>query len=429
VSLLSCDAAGCGESEFPGVLLVVLDTARADRCSFLGYDRPTTPRLEEFARDAVVFAEAWSPASWTAPAHASLFTGLHPERHRLGMGFGDVLGAGPTTLAESLRGIGYATAAFSNNPHVASEFGLLRGFGEEVALHRRRERSLPLARETHAEVAEWIEARRRERRPWFAFVNHMEPHVPRDPDAAATARFLRPGLPAASIERARRLAAVQVMTASIGLDPFSADDLAALSDLYDAQMHVLDAELGAFLDSLRATGALDRTLVVVTSDHGEGLGDHGWLAHAVRLDRELLRVPLLVRLPGTFEGGRVVRDVVRLEDVMPTVLRACGLTPPPGLDGESLEEVRPDRVAWARERPYRMVAAAMRRAEPGADVRLFLRGRRSIFETGLHLVEEEESPPRLYDTRADPLERVDLAATRPEDVVRLVGKLDALTPW
>jgi len=411
------------------VIVVVLDTARADRCSFLGYDRPTTPRLEEFARESVSFTDAWSPASWTAPAHASLFTGVHPERHGLHIGASDVLGETLPTLAGRLSDAGYATAAFSNNPHVAAEFGLLRGFAEDVALHRRKQRSLPIARETHEEVARWIASRRAEGRPYFAFVNHMEPHVPRDPDDASTREFLRPGLPPAAVDRARRLAHAEVLRASVGLDPFSADELAALSDLYDAQMRILDTELGTFLDGLRASGALDEALVVVTADHGEGLGDHGLLSHAMRLDRELLRVPLLVRLPGRFDGGRVVRDVVRLEDVMPTVLSACGLAPPPGLDGEPLEGARPGRVAWARERPYLALANVLRKSEPGADVTLFLRGRRSIHDAGLHLLQEDGHPPQLYDTRSDPLEREDLASKRPDDVNRLLARLDELAPW
>lgn len=409
----------------PNVLVVVLDTARADRCGFLGYGRPTTPHLDAFARDAVVFSEAWSPASWTLPAHASMFTGQHPDRHGIRNGGSGALAPSVETLAERLASAGYATACFSNNPHVAAEFGLTQGFATVHELFRKSGRELPWARETHDLAAAWIEARVAERRPFFAFVNDMEPHAPQSVTEELRARWVRPGLPPDVVDRAAKMTFPRSLAVSVGAEPIEADELAALSDLYDAEMATLDAEIGTLLARLASLGVLDDTLVVFVSDHGEGLGDHGWIEHAVRLDRELLRVPLVVRLPGRFEGGWTDSDVARIEDLFPTILTACRVPLPAELDGVALDGDREGRVAWATERGYGRFADMAARFKPNLDVAWLRRERRSIFDGRHHLIVDGDVASALFDTAADPGERTDLSAREPEIVGRLRERLDA----
>src|SRR5262249_1730191 len=147
LAVVSCGPAPAASR--PNVLVLVMDTTRADRCSVTGYGRPTTPCLEEFAKDAVTFREAWSPAGWTAPNHATLFTGLRPEHHGLISGKSPFLDVTHATLAERLWNLGYATACFTNNANVSPESGLIRGFAHTDLLYLNESRPYPWATATH----------------------------------------------------------------------------------------------------------------------------------------------------------------------------------------------------------------------------------------------------------------------------------------
>lgn len=416
---------GCRTEAPPGpnVLLVVMDTTRADRCSFLGHDRATTPRLEEFARDATVFEECWSPSPWTAPAHASLFTGLLQRNHGLHNGRTLHLDQERTTLAELLRAGGWRTGCFTNNPFVSPDHGLTQGFETTDLRFRDDARPYPWAPATHDAVLAWIDRVAEEGRPFFAFVNDMEPHAPYSPPEAVEARFLPPDVPAWAAARARTLAFPETLAIGLGHVPLEPEAARAMRALYDAEVATVDEALGTLLDGLRQRGLLDRTLVVVTSDHGEGLGDHGWIEHATFLWRELLRVPLIVRLPGTFDGGRRVKDVVRLEDVLPTVLEACRVKPPSGLDGVPLTRDLRGRVALGSENATSAMADTARGHFPGIDVSPLLKNRRSAYDGRWHLVVSEGGRPYLFDVAADPAEQRNVADEHPAEVERLEGLL------
>ncbi len=423
--------AACGDTRAdpaPNVLIVVMDTTRADRCSFNGYDRPTTPRLEQFARDAVVYSDAWSPASWTGPAHASLFTGLRPDHHGFHNAGTAQFDAAHATLAEVLRKQGWATGCFTNNPWVSKEFGLTQGFDLDVAFFRDANRPTPWARETHRQAAGWMEARAREGKPFFAFVNDMEPHAPYDPPTEFARRLLRGSPDPDLVDAVRQIAPPRTAALSLSSPGLTAPTLAILSDLYDAEIACLDAEIGTLLDRMRKSGLLDQTLVVVVGDHGEGLGDHGWLEHAVFLHRELLRVPLIVRYPGKFDGGRRHEGLVLLEDVAPTILEICGVAPPRELDGVSLLAEPSQRVSLAFDAPYPTIAAEVRRLAPTVDVEPVLRHRRSVYDGALHLITDSTGGQSLFDVANDPLEQNDLAPLGGPALERLRGILERAFP-
>ena len=407
----------------PNVLVLVMDTARADRCSFLGYERPTTPRLDELARDATVFRDAWSPSNWTGSAHASLFTGLRTEHHGFQEGTRDYLGTAPDTLAGRLAAAGYATACFSNNTIVAPEFGLVRGFEKYVPMFAQQVRPLPWARQTHEQAADWAAAQEKAGRPFFLFINDVEPHLPYDPPEDVSARFLRGSPPAADVAAGRRYEYPRSMAYNLGVEELSEPRRGILSDLYDGEMAGLDAEIGTLLDRLRESGLLDSTLVVIVSDHGENLGEHHLFEHGLGLHRTLCRVPLLVRGPGGFRGGRVVEDVVRLEDVLPTVLEACGVGLPANIDGISLAHDLPGRVARAvqplqvrwRDRVVEQFGAA-------GTAKLF-RACESAYDGRFHLIRWSDGAEELFDVRADPGETRNVAAGEPAALARLRGLL------
>jgi arylsulfatase A-like enzyme len=416
-------AAACGHGDRPNVLLLVLDTTRADRCSFTGYARPTTPRIDEFAKDAVVFGETWSPANWTGPAHASLFTGLGPDRHGFHADARPHLGLKPATLAERFSAAGYATACFTNNELVSPEFGLTRGFGEVFPLYRADNRKYPWAAATHEAAADWAKAMHDAGRPFLLFINDMEPHQPYDPPEQVARKFVRGSPSESEMRAARAFSNREALACILGVTRLSDERTALLSDLYDAEIATLDREVGVLLDRLRADGLLDSMLVVIVSDHGESIGERGWFDHSHGLYRHLLHVPLLIRSPGRFDGGRQVHDLVRLEDVAPTMLEICGLPPIDGADGVSLLRDLPGRVARADQAPNGLFATRTRNELPGVDPAPVAVGIRSVFDGAYHLIAYSDGRRELFDTVADPGETHDLSAAKPGEVSRLSALL------
>jgi len=417
------DASTAGRPAHPNVLLLVMDTTRGDRCSFQGYDRPTTPALAEFAKDAVTFKETWSPSNWTAPAHATLFTGAGQERHGLTAGVRPSLRTNIATLAEWFTAAGYDTACFTNNEFVSPEFGLSRGFMKFDPLYRDEHRAYPSAKATHELAAKWAEASHENGKPFFLFINDIEPHQPYTPPADDAARFVHPGTTPSEIADAAAFTALLGLRFDLGLEEISARRLALWSDLYDAELFSLDREIGVLIDRLRKDGLLDSTVVVILGDHGEYLGEHHLVDHGQGLYRQVLHVPMLLRYPGSFDGGRVVPDVVRLEDVAPTIVELCGLKPLPDIDGVTLTRDLPGRVAFGTQPPHDTVANRAEREFPQADVTQVSRGIRSAFDGRFHLIAFSDGSFELYDVPRDPEEKDDLALRQPAEVARLKALL------
>lgn len=419
----------------PNVLLIVMDTTRGDRVSVNGYPRKTTPALERLAAEGAAFVEAWSPSCWTGPAHAALFTGLGADRHGYSDSARPFLDERMVTLTEALRAAGWATGGFSNNPWVSSEQGFHQGFDRYDDVWRDRP-EYPQARETFRRVLEWTAAREAAGDPWFAFVNLMEPHAPYTPDEATAARFVR--APEAGSEQAaghpldmkwaRNFQFPETLGYQLGTVVVPSHRMELCSDLYDAEIAVADAEIGALADALRARGALDGTIVVVTGDHGEEFGEHRLAEHGFGLWRTLLHVPLVIRMPGRFDGGRRDPGVARLEDVAPTILGACGVAAPAGPDGAALDgadlgavapKAQAPRAARAAFGPVNRHEFQARKMYPGCDTSIMHRRWRSVFDGKLHLLVRDDGDVRLFDTAADPLEQKDLAPARAADVERL----------
>ena len=403
----------------PNVIMIVMDTTRADRCSVQGYGRETTPRLERFAKDAVVFTEAWSPAGWTGPAHASLFTGLRAEHHGFYTGNRLSLPAAIPTLSELLRAEGYATGCFTNNELIGPNSGLNRAFDRFEPFFEDDTRPYPWAVATHTVAAGWAAEQANAHRPFFLFVNDMEPHLKFTPTAEDEAKFVRGNPTPAAIAEMRAWDYPHTIAYSAGAEELTPAQLALLSDLYDAEIATLDREVGVLLDRLRADGLLDSTVIVILGDHGESIGEHGTYDHGHGLHSQLLHVPLLMRFPGSLDGGRKVDDLVRLEDVAPTLLELCGLAPIDASDGVSLTGGLRGRVARGifGEQTHAMEQIA--RAFPGADLSIYRTSIRSVYDGRLHLLRYSTGREELFDVKRDPGETSDLAPQGGEDLARL----------
>ena len=348
VLLLAGLTACGGEGRRPNVLLVSIDMLRADHVSAYGYERRTTPTLEALAAEGVRFDRHISSAPWTLPAHAALFTSLPDSVHGCVEGSGNALSPDVTTLAERYREAGYATGGFYAGPYLHEAFGLGQGFetyeycvpdaeglfaAEDVeawagdpAAHRRSHHGVTNPGVVEASTA-WLEAHAEE--PFFLFVHLWDAHFDFVPPPAFARRFADSGYDG------------WVDGREFFFDPrIRADmdprDLNQLLALYDGEIMWCDAHVKLLLERLDALGLAQDTVVVVTSDHGTEFFDHGQKGHRRTLYDEALRVPLIVRAPGSLAAGSVVEGVTRTVDVGPTLLELCGLGGAGQLEGVSL---------------------------------------------------------------------------------------------
>jgi len=318
------------------VLLVVLDTTRADHLSSYGYPRETTPQLDRLAAEGERYDDAWAHAPWTLPTMASILTGLPPHVHGAGRGPEGVYGILPDvkTLAEQMAAAGYRTGALINvvwcSPALSS---LDRGF-ELYDYHETDATNLGHrdARRTTDAALGWLEQLGDD--PFFLTVHYFDPHLTYDPPAPFDTMFeegqgprLRSGF--GSAEEMFR-----VRDGRIRLDDAQRRSLVAR---YDGELRFVDTQFGRLREALERSGRWERTLVVVVADHGEEFWDHGGFEHGHTHHRELLQVPLIVRQPGG-PAGVVRSGRVRQIDIAPTVLRFAGIPAGDQLPGRVLGE-------------------------------------------------------------------------------------------
>jgi arylsulfatase A-like enzyme len=346
------------EGPRPGVVVVLADSLRADHLHAYGYDRETSPRFDALAKGGALFTQFRAASTWTKPATASLLTGLLPTAHGA-VEHREVLGPGAVTLAEVFRSVGYRTAAFSDNPFVAPEFGFGQGFdlfdslGSSPfvngtllgkALWTARVLSmdgrpfgprLPEIRGTPElahRLLDWLD-RTDGSRPFFAYVHAMEPHVPYDPPAPFRGTFADPLYRGPDHRRPPPYQGFLPFETAPALPPA---ELRHLVDRYDEEILAFDAGLSAILDGLSARGLLADTLVVVLADHGEEFHEHGGWTHGQSLFEELVRVPFLIAGPGIAAGERPWP--ARATDLLPTLLSLAGLAAETPLFGIDLAE-------------------------------------------------------------------------------------------
>ena len=407
----------------PNVILIVMDTTRGDRCSVTGYARPTTPCLAEFAKDAVVFTEAWSPAGWTGPAHASLFTGLRAEHHGFYTGNRLNLHADIPSLAEILRAEGYATGCFTNNELIGPNSGLNRAFDRFDPRYEDDTRPYPWAIATHQVAAGWAAEQVKAQRPFFLFINDMEPHLKFTPSEEDEAKFVRGNPAPGAIAEMRAWDFPHTIAFSAGAEELTPAQLSLLSDLYDAEIATLDREIGVLLGRLRSMGVLDSSVVVVIGDHGELLGEHHMAAHGFSMHRAVRKIPLVVRAPGRFVGGRRVSSLVRLEDVFPTILELCGVEPVKGIDGITLTRDLDGRISRAMQGPDMEMKARLEKQVPGVNASRLTAGIEAVFDGRWHFLSYDDGRRELFDIANDPDERTNLAESQPLEVARLTKLL------
>lgn len=366
----------------PNILLITLDTTRADRLGCYGSSHGLTPSLDQLAAEGCLFERAYTVCPITLPAHASLLTGRHPFEHGVRVNGENRLPETETTLAEILRDHGYETAAFIGAFVLDSMFGLDQGFqtydddieAPIVARQNRLLRERP-ADEVASRAIAWLRARRSQ--PWFCWVHFFDPHYPYNP------------WPSAFGERFR-------------------------TSPYHAEIAYMDLHIGRLLNELQRAGQDRHTLVIAVADHGESLGEHGEMQHGLTLYESAVRVPLIIRWPRRIPRGMRISEPVSLVDILPTVMDWLGL-PQPGVSGHSLTPLLSGK-------PHGAASCYMETHMPFNDYGWApLAG--MVEKTWKYI---HAPRPELYNLSADPSEKQNLAGRHADEAARLAAELEGL---
>ena len=446
-------------SRFPDILLILLDATRADHLSCYGYSRRTTPNLDRIAGEGVLYENAISASCWTLESLASILTGRFPSEHGAHWG-NQSLGPALETLPAFLREAGYRTVCLSNNPcFLHRQSGLERGFevfreiGYPLGPHAQRFRSAafleqlyrglfftryrfdaydkvvrdrtPFLRllkrlyaktiygrvhlgawETNRWIRHYVRVRRKDPRPLFLMALYIDPHLPYHPPPRFAKRFLDGRWSRSRIRRVNQDAAA-VFSGRIRMRE---EDFEYLSALYDAELAYVDEKIGEIYDFLRRQGRLDETLILVTADHGEALGEQGMMDHRYSLHDALIRVPLIVRYPRHFPPGTRVRVQVQTTEIFPTLKAIVTGSPwdAPLLQATVSREDRPAFSEYLVPQPL-----PPEEIEAGGSLGERNVGLKAIRADGFKLVLRSDGRRALYDLAADREEVLDVAPHHP----------------
>jgi arylsulfatase A-like enzyme len=389
--------AGCGVGARtpPHVVFVLIDTLRADHVSAWGNPEVSTPHIDRLVRRGVSFENAVSPSSWTLPAAASLLTGFYPAAHGA-TNMNVKISYRTPTAAERFAEAGYETAAFVSHHLVGTPYGFRRGFEHFDESNARGHRHVSSPSLTRL-ASLWLHERRRSgaRAPFFLLAHYFDPHDEYLPHES----YLRRPLPH---------------------DPETGG--VAPIGLYEGEIRFTDRAIGDLIETLETLELLDESIVVLTADHGEAFGEHGFTGHAHKLHEELVHVPLALAYEGAPRGA-VVPGAVSSVHILPTLLSLCGLDADgapmqgePILTGRSLPEsgVAISELAWL---PYEGEGGEARDARQGRFFQAVRAGRYKL------LFDEARGWWELYDLEEDPGETRDLAGERPDLVAELRAPL------
>ena len=436
----------------PNILWIVMDTVRADHLSCYGYDRNTTPNIDKIASEGILYENAIANGPWTLPSHASMFTGMIPSKH----------GADAEhywlenkfeTIAEVLSSNGYETFEYSNNMWVGPRTNMQQGFDtilvnnggirlptmssprfelpDYLMISRAKqyiENEILLmddgAQKTNGVVTKWIADAHQADMPFFVFINYMEAHSPFHPPEEYAAPYLGEGVSFTEAMKVPR----PVWQYIAGSYNMREHDFEVLRALYDGEISYLDFRIGQLLDYVRDLGILDSTIVIITSDHGENIGDHQLLDHQLCVYDTLIHVPLIIRYPGLAEAGLRVDEQVQLTDIFPTILDIVGinLSSEAQLQGHSLVkdvEHPESEFAISENRVTYEALHLIHDAKINAEVSKYARRLKTIRTEEFKYIWSSDGMDELYNIREDPEELNNLIEVEAEKAAELKARL------
>ncbi|MCP4661893.1 MAG: sulfatase-like hydrolase/transferase [bacterium] len=423
-----------GASPPPNLVIILIDTLRADHLSLYGYERPTSPAIDAWARSrGVVFRNVVAPAPWTLPSHVSLFTGLGSVGH--GVNHTSPAPASLTMLAERLRAAGYTTAGFTGGAYLSPGYGLAQGFDRFdywIGRHptREPEPGKDLA-EGMEKILRWLGSAAPQ--PFFLFVHTYEVHTPFQAREPYFSQFVgsEPGrgpLPEVSTQlvpaagesgwRLRSRFTERIEEPKPHWAPLAPIRQEVLDALYDSGIAYVDAQIDRLLDQLRALGLEENTLVVFTSDHGEALGENDSTSHENLYDFNLL-VPLVMAFPGGRWAGESIPTQVRLIDVAPTLLDYLGLATAESMDGSSLLPLLDDPDTAFPS----LALSCASSTNYGLSLRVANRWKYIYQNAAWQPLQGREE---LFDLSEDPAESANLAAAETRRSENFLGQLKQL---
>jgi arylsulfatase A-like enzyme len=385
----SCDKGGLSrKADRPNVILISIDTLRADHLHGYGYGPETSPALDRLMRRGTSFSTAITSAPWTLPSHVSLITSLYPHSHGV-ISEPLALNESVQTLPMLFKKAGYNTAGFATMPHLSPRHGFGRGFD----LYRCEEVRAPIVLD---KVLKWLETGDRE--DFFIFLHLFDVHSDYNPSE----RFLK--MFESSYEGDIDGTGKTLYAIRDGEINPSEEDMRHLIALYDAEIRQLDNNLDMFFGALEERGLLEDTIIIVTSDHGEEFLDHGGVLHGQTLYDELIRIPLIMAGPGV-PKDKLVKKQVQAIDIMPTILELCGVRTPAEAQGRSMAPLlRDEKTEWTEQA---FVEADWRNEKH--DIKRALRTDRYKLYYDRHTGREE-----LYDLAKDPGEKLNIIDSQPK---------------
>jgi arylsulfatase A-like enzyme len=399
----------CGpEGNLLNVVIIAIDTLRPDHLGCYGYERATSPNIDDLAASGTLFENAVSQAPWTLPSFGTVFTSLYPTQHGATT-VGTRMRTSFPTLASILREEGFSAGAIVNTPVLRPEFGLDRGFEHYDIMSPGVERR---AEEVTADALEWID--RRKKAPFFLFVHYFDPHLSYSPPAPYDTLFDPDYMgPVGRSFDLDYFSSQDIPGMRREIGSLSAADINHITALYDGEIAFTDRAIGMLLDGLKQRGLTERTLIVLLSDHGEEFLDHGGLDHGHSLYGELTRVPLVFSLPAVINPGARIKQYVRLLDVTPTILDIVGIRSYGDLEGLSCKPVLTGRgVALTKQsqllQPGVCYSEALRR----------INTTKSVVVPPWKLIYDTESGDKMFfNLDEDPGEKQDLQRRNPRELL------------
>jgi len=435
-------------SGMDNIIIFLMDTQRADNLSCYGYHKKTTPNIDVIANEGVIFTNNIIPGVWTLPSHASLFTGRYVSGHGADAHH-EFLPKEFLTMAEILGKIGYRTVGLSNNGWVSRSTGIARGFDEYYLVRRGKaggvewfyveeeslkeeEKDRGSSKTVNAAIS-WIEHKYDGKKPFFMFINVIEPHGPYRPPEPFKSKFLPPNISEDELKSLPPLKSVEecidIRADRLKLPPRYWEIQKAL---YDGCTATVDDRIGRLYKYLEEKGILDNTILVVTSDHGDVQGEHlPHVEHHLCAYDELIRVPLVIRYPKALPKGKKVKWITQTLDILPTILDLLdvkdekfwntiqGLSVLPALDNEPYREF----ALTEYMKPIQQFFLMWRR-HSDFDIRAYNYWLKALRTLRYKYIWYSNGKDELYDLENDPAEKQNLAAKMPDKVVEMRRKIE-----
>jgi arylsulfatase A-like enzyme len=432
----------------PNILLIVMDATRFDYLSAYGYPRATTPNLDRLAENGVLFDQAFASAPWTPPSHASLFTGTYPSKHRVDVNENLHLNEKNRTLGEILSDNGYRTFGVLPDVHLSSVRGFHKGFQEYIEtwripyFHLEYDwmeclmRNVIWGRDkrtyyTSRVIQRWLKKNANTTDPFFVFVNFKTVHNSYQPPRSFKRKFEAryPNADMRKVKYYSKKGGYSYMARRLEL---TEEEFLVIKSWYSGAVAYLDFRIGQLIQYLKDIGEYENTLIIVTADHGENLGEHHLAYHLFCLYDTLLHVPLIMSCPALLPRGRRISELASLVDVLPTILELLELEGEGvNMQGTSLVPFNGgnyhDEIFAEFGRPHSMVQR-LQSEFPGHDFSPFDRGLQCIRTKDYKLIAGSDGTEELYDLKADPAETRNRLDELPDVTTALRSRLSQWHP-